>query len=296
MQLPHIDNRCLTPVVRLRHLTRYRFEHAAALATHQIRLRPAPHTLSIVRDYAMRIEPDDAEIRWHHDPHDNWLARVTFARLVEVLEIEVRLDVQLQPVNPFDFYVEPWALQYPFEYEATMARELASYMAVDAPSERMRAFVHELREKLRGRNTVEALTLANRMAFERIRYTTREEQGVFEPEQTLEQGCGSCRDSAWLLVQAFRHLGVAARFTSGYLVQLRREGGPSEDTLALHAWCEAFVPGAGWLGFDATSGLVTAEGHIPLASVVLPANAAPVTGAFTGPAPALSFEMSLERR
>ena len=281
--------------VRLRHLTRYRFEQPAALGPHQIRLRPAPHTVAIVRDYRMRIEPSDAEVRWHHDPHDNWLARVTFPRLVDVLEIEVDLDLHLQPVNPFDFYVEPWALRYPFEYEAGVAHELASYMAVDALPDRMQAFVHELREKLRGRATVEALTLANRMAFERIHYITREEQGVFEPEETLEHGCGSCRDSAWLLVQALRHLGIAARFTSGYLVQLRREGGPHEDTLALHAWCEAFVPGAGWLGFDATSGLVTSEGHVPLASVVLPANAAPVAGAFTGPAATLSFEMKVER-
>lgn len=282
--------------LRLRHLTRYRFEHPAALAPHEIRLRPAPHRRTPVLQYAMRIEPGDAEVRWHHDSHDNWFARVVFPRLADLLEIEVQLDVSLERVNPFDFYVEPWAASYPFEYAAPVARELASYLALDPASERLTDFVEELRASVKGRPTVDALMAANRAAFERVEYLTRDEQGVLEPEETLSRGCGSCRDSAWLLVRALRHLGFAARFTSGYLVQLAREDGrPHEDTLALHAWCEAYVPGGGWLGLDATSGLVAAEGHIPLASVVLPANAAPVTGAFTGSAPALSFEMSVER-
>ena len=282
--------------LRLRHLTRYRFEHPAALAPHEIRLRPAPHRRTPVLRFALRVAPGDAEVRWHHDSHDNWFARVVFPSLADLLEIEVELDVSLERVNPFDFYVEPWAMRYPFEYDAPVARELAAYLALDPASERLTAFVEELRTSLKGRPTVDALMAANRAAFERIRYLTRDEQGVLEPGETLARGCGSCRDSAWLLVRALRHLGFAARFTSGYLVQLAREDGrPREDTLALHAWCEAYVPGGGWLGLDATSGLVAAEGHIPLASVVLPANAAPVTGAFTGPAPALSFEMSVER-
>ena len=281
--------------VRLRHRTRYRFEHPAALAPHEIRLRPAPHTRTPVREYALRIEPRDAQVRWHHDPHDNWVARVTFPSLAPALDIEVELDVALEPFNPFDFYVEPWAMRYPFDYEPDMVRELAAYLTVDAPGQRLGAFVAELRSRMQGRATVDALALANHSTFERVAYLTRDEQGVLQPEETLARGCGSCRDSAWLLVQALRHAGIAARFTSGYLVQLAREGGPREDTLALHAWCEAFVPGAGWLGLDATSGLATAEGHIPLASVVLPASAAPVSGAFTGSAPALSFDMSVER-
>lgn len=284
-------------IVRLRHLTRYRFGQPAVLAPHEIRLRPAPHRRTPVLQFAMRVEPRDAEVRWHHDSHDNWFARLVFPSLADILQIEVELDVSLQHVNPFDFYVEPWAMHYPFEYEASIARELAAYRALDPASERLTAFVEEVRTRLEGRPTVDALMTANRMAFERIKYLTRDEQGVFEPEETLLRGCGSCRDSAWLLVRALRHLGFAARFTSGYLVQLKREDGrPREDTLALHAWCEAYVPGGGWLGLDPTSGLVAAEGHIPLASVVLPGNAAPVTGAFTGPTPSFSFEMSVERR
>jgi transglutaminase-like putative cysteine protease len=290
----HISTPPIT--VRLRHVTRYRFEQLAVLAPHEIRLRPAPHRHTPVLNFAMRIAPADAKVRWHHDSHDNWFARVVFPSLADLLEIEVEMDVLLERVNPFDFYVEPWALEYPFEYEASIARELASYRALDPTSARLTAFVEELRGDLHGRPTVDALMAANRIAFERIRYLTRDEQGVLEPDETLSRGCGSCRDSAWLLVRALRHLGFAARFTSGYLVQLKRDDGrPSQDTLALHAWCEAYVPGGGWLGLDATSGLVTAEGHIPLASVVLPANAAPVSGAFTGPKPSLSFEMSVER-
>ncbi|HZZ95296.1 MAG TPA: transglutaminase family protein [Usitatibacter sp.] len=285
----------MTTRVRLHHRTTYRFDHPVALAAHEFRLRPAPHCPIPILDYELAVHPHDAHVRWHHDPHDNWVARAVFPRLAERLEIEVRLDAELVPINPFDFYVEPWALHYPFSYPQPMARELTAYLACEAVAPPVASFVSELRQALAGRETVDALAAANRMTYERIRYLTRDEQGVLTPEETLERGCGSCRDSAWLLVQALRHLGIAARFASGYLVQLKREPSAPHDTLALHAWCEAYLPGAGWIGLDATSGLATAEGHIPLASVAHPDNAAPVTGSFMGAGSSLSFQMTVER-
>jgi transglutaminase-like putative cysteine protease len=286
----------MTTQVRLRHRTSYRFEHEVALAPHEFRLRPAPHCAAPILGYELAIDPGDADVRWHHDPHDNWVARAVFPRLADRLDIQVRVDAKLVQVNPFDFYVEPWALHYPFGHPDSMVRELAAYLWLDAATPPLQAFVSELRLAMTGRATVDALATANRMTFERIRYLTRDEQGVLTPAQTLERGCGSCRDSAWLLVQAFRHLGIAARFTSGYLVQLKREPSVPHDSLALHAWCEAYLPGAGWIGLDATSGLATAEGHIPLASAAHPDNAAPVTGSFQGAGSSLSFEMTVERR
>jgi transglutaminase-like putative cysteine protease len=281
--------------VRLRHRTVYRFDPAVVLAPHRIRLRPAPHCPVPVLDYALTIDPRDADVRWHHDPHDNWVARAVFPSLTDRLDIDVRLEVRLEQVNPFGFYMDEWAERYPFAYQDPLSQELAAYLAPGEASPALSRFVDELRAMISGRTTVDALTLANRTVWQRIRYITRDEQGVFAPSETLTRGSGSCRDSAWLLVQALRHLGIAARFTSGYLVQLEREGGPREDILALHAWCEAYLPGAGWMGFDATSGLVTAEGHIPLASVAHHDNGAPVSGSYTGAGSTLSFEMSVER-
>jgi transglutaminase-like putative cysteine protease len=250
-----------------------------------------------IAHYELTIDPRDADVRWHHDPHDNWVARAVFPRLAERLDIEVRVEAQLVPMNPFDFYVDDWAERYPFAYPELFVRELAAYLWQDPASPALAEFVEELRRRIGGRPTLDALTEANRAVFERVRYTTRDEQGVFSPEQTLERGSGSCRDSAWLLVQALRQLGIAARFTSGYLVQLARagDGAAHGDTLALHAWCEAYLPGAGWIGLDATSGLATAHGHIPLASVAHPENAAPVAGYFMGAGSTLSFEMSVHR-
>jgi transglutaminase-like putative cysteine protease len=286
----------MTPVcVALRHRTSYSFDHPVVLAPHSIRLRPSPHCPVPILRYELCIDPRDADVRWHHDPHDNWVARVFFSHPAERLDIEVRIDARLDPLNPFDFYVDDWALGYPFAYPRALARELAAYLWCDEPSARMRALVEEVRSRVTGRNTTEAIAIANRLVHERVEYLTRDEQGVLEPDETLARGCGSCRDSAWLLVQLLRHLGIAARFSSGYLVQLARPPDVPHDSLALHAWCEAYLPGAGWIGLDATSGLVTAEGHIPLASVAHPETAAPVSGSFMGAGSSLSFDMRVER-
>jgi len=281
--------------VALRHRTTYDFDHPVVLGPHSIRLRPSPHCPVPILRYELAVDPHDADVLWHHDPHDNWVARAFFRSLAGRLDIDVRIEARLDPVNPFDFYVDDWALRYPFAYPQALARELAAYLWRDELSARAKAFVDEVRSAVAGRTTAEAVTTANRMTHERISYLTRDEQGVLQPDETLARGCGSCRDSAWLLVQVLRQLDIAARFSSGYLVQLERPPDVPRDTLALHAWCEAYLPGAGWIGLDPTSGLVTAEGHIPLASVAHHDTAAPVSGSFVGAGSRLSFEMSVDR-
>jgi transglutaminase-like putative cysteine protease len=141
--------------------------------------------------------------------------------------------------------------------------------------------------------TLSFLVSLNRLVFEQIRYTQRMEEGVQSCALTLKSRSGSCRDSAWLIVQVARRLGLASRFVSGYLVQLDTATG---DTVDLHAWAEVFVPGAGWIGLDTTSGLFTSEGHIPLAVGPGPEQVAPVEGTTGVCISTMEYESVVERR
>jgi uncharacterized protein (DUF2126 family)/transglutaminase-like putative cysteine protease len=289
--------------VALQHRTTYRFDRRVNLAPHEIRLRPAPHCRTPVLGYSLSVAPDKYFLNWQQDPYGNWVARLVFTEPAEVLDIVVDLTADMTVTNPFDFFVDPYAEHFPFAYAPALAKELIPFLEISPDEPRLIAWVEKFRAGiLPGEKCVDMLVRLNRHLQSEIRYLVRMEPGVQTPDETLARGCGSCRDTGWLLVQILRRLGIAARFASGYLIQLVADvkpldgpAGPERDFTDLHAWAECFLPGAGWVGLDPTSGLLTGEGHLPLACTADPGNAAPVIG-FTDPCSVeFSFAMSATR-
>jgi uncharacterized protein (DUF2126 family) len=270
--------------VAINHKTEYRFDRPVAVSPHVVRLRPAPHTRTPIESYALKVLPQDHFINWQQDPFGNYLARLVFPEPVRTLSFEVDLVANIVVINPFDFFVEKYATHYPFEYPPGLRKELAPYLETTEGGPGLRRWLSAVDRSRQEINNF--LVSINQRLEQDIDYTIRMEPGVQSCEETLEKALGSCRDTGWLLVQILRHLGLAARFVSGYLLQLTPDekslDGPSgtdHDFTDLHAWAEVFIPGAGWLGLDPTSGLFAGEGHIPLACTPHPVSAAPITGA-----------------
>ncbi|SDK28926.1 Uncharacterized conserved protein, DUF2126 family [Nocardioides sp. YR527] len=273
--------------VALEHRTTYEFAQPVGVGPHVVRLRPAPHTRTPIEAYSLSVTPAAHFINWQQDPFGNWLARLVFPEKTDKLEVTVGLVADMVVINPFDFFVEEYAETFPFDYEPQLKADLAPYLrdvesatAADTWRQRLPALPED------GLRTVDFLASVNQAVNADVAYSVRMEPGVQTPDETLRLGIGSCRDSAWLLVSVLRQYGLAARFVSGYLVQLAADqesldgpSGPTEDFTDLHAWCEVFVPGAGWIGLDPTSALFAGEGHIPLSATPHPSSAAPIEGA-----------------
>jgi transglutaminase-like putative cysteine protease len=263
---------------RLEHRTRYAFDRAVLLAPHEVRLKPAPHARLAVAHYALRVEEPAHTLHWQQDPHNNWVARLTFPERSAGLVIVVELEGTLADVDPFDFFVDPSASTWPFAYAPGIAVALGPYLASSDGGPRFAAWCAAFRASIAADEpTIALLVRLNRRLREDVDYRVRDEAGVQSSEATLVTRSGSCRDSAWLLAAILRDLGFAARFVSGYLAEIATGSG-TRDRASLHAWVEAYVPGAGWIGLDPTSGLLATAGHIPLAAAVDPAMAAPVSG------------------
>jgi len=295
--------------VAVHHETVYRFDREVAVAPHVVRLRPAAHCRTPITGYSLTVEPAGHFLNWQQDPQGNHLARLVFPHKTRELVLRVDLVAEMVAVNAFDFFLEPHVERFPFAYDPSLATELGPYRDVAAAAGPLvEAFVAEFRGGLPAGprtdppRTMDVLVALNRSIKDRVAYVIRMEPGVQRPEETLLLGTGSCRDSAWLLVVAARRLGLAARFCSGYLVQLAADtapldgpAGPAADFTDLHAWAEIYLPGAGWVGLDPTSGLLTAEGHIPLAATPDPTTAAPVSGAVDPCRTELEVRMRVER-
>ena len=300
--------------VALHHKTRYRYDRPVALGPQIVRLRPAPHCRTRILSYSLRVTPEKHFLNWQQDPQSNFLARLVVPEPTDEFLVEVDLVAEMAVLNPFDFFLEPQAESFPFKYDKSLDHELAPFLLKVPPTPFFMKFLGDVKRELLGGNgtaleakvqglrTLDFLVALNQRLWRDIKYTIRLEPGVQMPEETLAEASGSCRDSAWLLCQLLRHLGLASRFVSGYLIQLKPDvkslDGPSgaeRDFTDLHAWCEVYLPGAGWIGFDPTSGLLAGEGHIPLAATPDPQGAAPITGLVGESKCEFGFEMKVTR-
>ncbi len=273
--------------VALNHRTHYRFDRPVSLSPHEVRLRPAPHCRTRIQSYSLKIQPENHFINWQQDPYGNYVARLIFPEKTTELAVVVDVVADMTVINPFDFFVESYAQTFPFTYPPQLAKELAPFLAVEPCGALLHAWLERFKAYHLGEPKYinDFLVALNQCVQRDIEYIVRPEPGIQTCEETLKLRRGSCRDSGWLLVQMLRNLGLAARFASGYLIQLVLDvkpldgpAGPTQDFTDLHAWAEAYIPGAGWIGLDSTSGLLAGEGHIPLACTASPTSAAPVTG------------------
>ncbi|MEZ6046481.1 MAG: transglutaminase family protein [Planctomycetaceae bacterium] len=286
--------------VSLNHKSIYKYDRRVTLGPQIIRLRPAPHCRTPICSYSLKVTPGDHFINWLQDPHSNYLARLVFPEETSHFEVEIDLVAEMTVINPFDFFLEPDATEFPFEYETLLSKDLQPFLDKEDWGPEFHAYLDSIDKS--EQKTIDFLVGLNQQLQHKIQYLIRMEPGVQSPEETLVKQSGSCRDSAWLLVQLLRHMGLAARFVSGYLIQLKPDveslDGPSgaeHDFTDLHAWTEVFLPGAGWIGLDPTSGLLAGEGHIPLACTPKPINAAPISGMVSEAEVEFKHEMSVTR-
>jgi transglutaminase-like putative cysteine protease len=287
-------------LVRLHHATRYSYDRPVGVGPQIVRLRPAPHCRTRIPSYSLDVAPARHFVNWQQDPLGNWLARFVFPDKTAEFAITVDLTADLERINPFDFFVEPYAETWPFEFPPEERDDVAPYLAAEPAGPRLQEFVASISRT--PHNTVDFLVALNRRLKDMIRYVTRMDPGVFTPEETLGSAEGSCRDTAWLFVQALRHIGLPARFVSGYLIQLKSDGASPEtagsvahDGAELHAWTEVYLPGAGWIGLDPTSGLLCGEGHLPLAAAPHFRSVAPVSGTVEPCAVGFAYAITLQR-
>ncbi|MBF0286999.1 MAG: transglutaminase family protein [SAR324 cluster bacterium] len=290
----------MTIQVALKHETHYQYDRLITHHPHLIRLRPAPHCRTPIQGYSLQVKPKEHFLNWVQDPYGNFLARIVFPEKVNEFKVTVDVIANMTVINPFDFFLEDDAEKFPFSYEASLKNDLAPYLEIKENGTLLKEWVAD--NRLPPMRTNDFMVEINRRLQQDIRYLIRMEPGIQSCEKTLDSRSGSCRDSAWLLAQILRHMGLATRFASGYLIQLTADvksldgpSGPEQDFTDLHAWTEVYIPGAGWIGLDPTSGLLAGEGHLPLACTPNPTDAAPITGSTDKCEAKLNFHMEVER-
>lgn len=274
---------------KILHRTYYNFSGKVWLEPHTLRLRPRENHELRIESSDLKITPA-ASLRWHRDVEDNSVAIATFNSPTDQLVIESEVIIQQYNEAPLDFLVADYAIDYPFSYTSEDMAVLSPYITSTRQQDNKLladwvATVWQPGERIQTYSLLQRLCVHIQQT---LVYQLREEPGVQSVENTLSIGSGSCRDSAYLFMEAARQLGLAARFVSGYL-----KAEPSAFNYgSTHAWAEVFLPGAGWKGFDPTLGLVVGTDHTAVAVARLPESVPPVAGSFIGP-PATSLDVGV---
>jgi transglutaminase-like putative cysteine protease len=263
---------------QISHLTEYRFPSPVSLLPHRLLLRPRESHNVHIESSVLEITPQHTT-QWKRDAMDNSVAVVKFNEPSDLLSIASTVIIQHYDENPFDFLLDDYAVMHPFSYAAAEEVELGPFLQSVYPSDR--AMIQQWLQTLalpKSAQTFALLDRVNREISSSFSYQAREEPGVQSPATTLTQRSGSCRDFTALFIEACRHLGLASRFVSGYLFIWGQE----PANASTHAWAEVYLPGAGWKGFDSTSGEVTGDRHIAVAVARHPEAVPPVAGDYIG--------------
>lgn len=268
--------------LEVRHTTIYRYARPVRFGPHRAMLRPRDsHDLKL-RSAVLTVAPA-AEVSWMHDVFGNSVTLLEFAEPASELRVESRIELEQYPRDQPDYRLAADAARWPFAYDAEERRDLGPTLDRHYPGGDLRAWALGLLGK-REMPTVELLTRLTREIKERLRYVARENEGTRTPEETLAKGGGTCRDYALLMMEAVRSLGFAARFVTGYLYDPALDGGPTgtQGAGATHAWVQVYLPGAGWVEFDPTNGIVGGRNLIRVGVTRDPAQAVPLAGTFIG--------------
>ncbi len=266
--------------LNISHVTEYQFSAPVTLLPHRLLLRPRENHNVRIESSLLHIHPAHT-LQWKRDVLDNSVAVVSFSQATDTLHIASEVVIQHYEDNPFDFLVDDYAVIHPFAYIEAEQAELAPFLFAVYPDERNA--VIQWMDELALRQSMQTFTLLDRMnraIASRFNYQMREAPGVQSPATTLALASGSCRDFTALFIEACRHIGLASRFVSGYLYAPALETGNAST----HAWAEVYLPGAGWKGFDPTSGEVAGNRHIATAVARHPEAVPPVAGDYIGPA------------
>lgn len=260
------------------HRTYYNFSAPVTLGQHTLRLRPREDHEMLIESFDIKISPE-ADVLWHRDVESNSIAIASFDQPTQQLAIESEVIIQQYLENPLNFLVADYAVGYPFSYQQDDLVLLSPYIANSEGNtgEQLNSWINNIWRQGEAIETYSLLLRLTKAINEGMTYKVREEPGVQTANETLACRTGSCRDFAMLLMAAARRLGLAARFVTGYL-----HAPLSPDAGATHAWAEIYLPGAGWIGFDPTTGAIVGADHIPVAVARMAESVPPVAGTFVG--------------
>jgi transglutaminase-like putative cysteine protease len=270
-------------LLTVRHVTTYRYRKPVRFGEHRMMLRPRDSYDQRLIEVSLDVNPEPESLHWVHDVFGNCVAIARFSGAAEELRFDSTIRLDHSPTNALDFELEDYARIYPFTYPADESPDLLRlverlYLDPDRVVDRW------ARQFLRDEGptaTLDLLGTMTRAISNRFKYLRREEPGTQDPVATLQMGTGSCRDFALLMMEALRSLGLATRFVSGYLYVPAKDGGRIGGG-ATHAWLEVYLPGAGWMEFDPTNGIIGNRDLIRVAVVRDPRQAVPLSGTWTG--------------